>query len=442
MRFALACALALAGVPGTAEAEDWPNWRGPLGTGVSPESSLPTEWGPDTVAWKIPLAGLSVSSPVVAGERVFVSSQAGRGPRREGNHPALARGADSDADAEKPLGSAGPEAEGRVQFVIEAFAAADGRSLWQHRFDADGELPGVHDKHNLSSASPLTDGERVYAWFATGQIVALDVGSGEPVWQRNLAGDYAPFVIDWGHASSPALHGELLYLLCDHEPDAYLVALDRRSGEEKWRVERPEGTSAWSTPLVVDGPQGAELIVNSNARIDAYDPETGELLWWTGEPNRFAVPSPSAHDGVLYMSRGYRSGPYMALRTGGRGDVSASHVLWSVATGAPYISSLLYYDGLIYMANGNGVVTCVDASNGERVWQDRLGGIFSASPVAGAGRIYLVSETGEMLVLVAGRELKLLARNDVGERTSASPAISGGRLFIRTERHLIAVGGP
>jgi outer membrane protein assembly factor BamB len=304
---------------------------------------------------------------------------------------------------------------------------------------AGGELPPVHGKHNLASPSPVTDGEHVYAWFGTGQLVALDM-EGKLAWERHLGKEYAPFEISWGHASSPALYQDTLFLLSDHDNDSYLLALDKRTGKVKWKNDRGEGMRSYSTPFVARGPERDELIVNSNQRVEAFDPATGKLLWYTGESNRFPIPVPSYEDGVLYMSRGYRSGPYMAVRTGGSGDVSSSHVLWRVPTGAPYVSSILYYDGLIYMANGAGIVTCVDGKTGERVWQDRIDDIFSASPVAGDGKVYLLAESGDMIVLAAGRKRQVLARNSLGERSLASPAVAGGQIFIRTDDHLFCVG--
>jgi outer membrane protein assembly factor BamB len=197
---------------------------------------------------------------------------------------------------------------------------------------------------------------------------------------------------------------------------------------------------SYSTPLVVHTPGGPELIVNSSERVDAYDPRTGAHLWFTGGTNRFPIPMPVFHDGLIYMSRGYRSGPYMAIRPGGRGDVSKSHVVWEAATGAPYISSLVFNAGLIYMATDVGAITVVDAETGQRVFQQRIDGVFSASPVAGDGKIYFVSETGETIVLQAGRTPTVLARNDLGERAVASPAISNGRIFIRTDDHVFCIG--
>jgi outer membrane protein assembly factor BamB len=421
------------------QAADWPQWRGPTGDGTSSDTGFPVRWSADRVAWKARLGGLGISSPVVADDRVFVTSQTGRSRLKPGTHPTLARG--DEAKDEKPLGAGASDTgePGGVEFLVEAFARGDGRRLWQYRLPAEGELPEVHQKHNLASPSPVTDGRRVYAWFGNGQLVALDV-EGKLVWKRHLGREYGPFQINWGHGSSPALYGELLYLLCDHEPGSYLLALDAATGKERFKVERPSGSISYSTPTVVPGAQGDEMIVNSTTRVDAYDPKTGGLLWWAGENHRFAVPVPTFHDGVLYASRGYRSGPFLAVRTGGRGDVSKSNVLWSVPTGAPYISSLLYYEGLLYMASDSGIVTCVDAKTGEKVWQERIEGIFTASPVAAEGRVYLVSETGETIVLQAGREPRVLARNAIGERSAASPALAGGRLFLRTDDHLVAVG--
>ncbi|HJN46551.1 MAG: hypothetical protein CL477_16425 [Acidobacteria bacterium] len=424
-------------------AEDWPHWRGPDGRRISNERDLPTTWSRDTgVAWRTSLRGLGVSSPIVAGDLVFLTSQIGRGPLRPGSHPTLARDGAESPDDERPLGGRRVDGDGGdgVVFLVSAFDRADGRLVWDYEMPAEGDLPQAHQKHNMASPSAVSDGERVYAWFATGQLVALDV-QGEPVWQRHLGRDYGPFEIVWGHSSSPVLHEDLIILQCDHETGAYLLALDRRTGAERWKADRGPALRSYSTPLVVAGPERSELVVNSYAGLDGYDPSTGEWLWHADGHNEYPVAAATYDDdGMVYTSRGHRAGPYMALRLGGRGVVDESHVAWRVPTGAPYISSLLYYESLVYMANGNGIVTAVDAETGRRVWQDRVGGIFSASPAAGDGKVYLFSETGETVVLQAGRELEILQRNDLGERVVSSPAVSDGRLFIRTDEALIAVG--
>jgi outer membrane protein assembly factor BamB len=438
-------AIALVSLTGaTVTAADWPHWRGPNGTGSTVETGLPVKWSAtDNVAWKAPIAGLGVSTPIVSGNRVIVTSQIGASARRQGNHPRLVQGGDPVAAGERALGAGRPSAstDGRTFFIVEAFDRASGKRQWEYRLEAAGSMPDVHDKHNMASSSPVTDGQMVYAWFATGQIVALDM-SGRVAWQRHLGKEISPYDVVWGHSSSPALFEDTLLLLCDHTSASYLLALDKRTGKEKWKADRGKGKSSYSTPLVVTGPSGPEVIVNSSERVDAYNARTGEPLWYTGGTNRFPVPSPLFHDGIIYMSRGYRSSPYMAVRPGGKGDITKSHVVWENTTGGPYISSLVHDNGLIYMATDVGAVTVVDAKDGSRVWQQRIDGVFSASPVAADGKIYFVSENGETIVVRSGRTPEVLSRNDLGERQIASPAISNGQIFIRTDDHLFAIGKP
>lgn len=435
-------ALTLLSTVAGVHAADWPHWRGPGASGVAPDASLPVRWSAtEHIAWKAPLAGLGVSTPIVSGDRIFVTSQIGSGTRREGNHPRLVQGADPAALGERPLGvNRKPDAGDKTAFVLEAFAAAGGKRLWEYRLDAEGHLTPVHEKHNLTTPSPVSDGSVVVALFGTGQIAAL-TRDGRRLWQRHLGTEISPFDVQWGHSSSPILYRDSVILLCDHASRSYLLALDKTTGKEIWRADRGKGRSSYSTPLVIEGQFGAELIVNSSERLDAYDPRTGQLLWYAGDSNRFPVPSPVFHNGVIYTSRGYRSGPYMAIRPGGRGDVGATHVIWSVPTGAPYVSSLLYYEGVIYMANDVGVLTAVDAAKGERLWQERVDGVFSASPVAGGGHVYFVSEGGDTIVVKAGRPPQIAGRNAIGERVIASPAIANGTIFIRTDDHLVAIGG-
>jgi len=422
-------------------AEDWPQWRGPQSQGVSSETGLPVRWSAEqNLAWKARLAGTGVSSPVVWGDLVIVTSQTGRAHKAAGSFPLLARDDSTLAERENPIQEAVSES-GDVFLVVEAFSRAVGKRLWEHRVKARGELPDLHEKHNLATPTPVVDGERVYALFGTGQLVALDL-KGREVWTRHLGLEISPFRTAWGHGSSPVLYGETLILLCDHQPRSYLLALDRRTGRQAWLADRGKGRVSHSTPLVVRGPNGDELIVNSSARIDAYDPATGKLLWYAGSERQTPIPSAVFSDGVIYLSRGYRNSDYLALRPGGKGDVSGSHVLWRTPSGASYVPSIVVYDGLIYMTNEIGVVTCADAKTGTPVWRRRLDGVFFASPVAGDGKIYMVSETGTTFVLRAGRQPEVLAENDLGERLLASPAISNGCLYLRSDGTLFAVKQP
>lgn len=323
-------------------------------------------------------------------------------------------------------------------FALAAFSTGSGELEWETTVPAEGVFPQVHQKSNMANPSPVTDGELIYAWFATGQLMAVDL-DGNVVWQRSLGSDLGTFDIGWGHSSSPMIYEDKLVLVCYQVGFSMLLALDKATGVEIWREERDAGVISYSTPLVVDGPDGPEMIVNSGFGVEAYNPHDGDRLWHYEEPSRFPIPVPAYRDGVLYLTRGYRSSPQMALRVGGRGNISDSHVEWRNATGGPYISSLVEYEGLLYMANGSGIVTCMETSTGQRVWQERLGGVYTASPIAADGRIYFPSETGEMLVLEAGASPKVLARNKLIGHTLATPAISDGTIFIRFDRRLVAV---
>jgi len=421
----------------TLRADDWPHWRGPAASGVSAERGLPTQWSDtENVAWKAPIRGLGISSPIVSGGLVIVTSQAGSGVVRPG--PRLVQSGNPADAGERALGG-GTSGDGRVVFVVSAFDRKTGSSKWEYELQAEGQLPAVHEKHNLASPSPVSDGERVYAWFANGQIAAVDL-SGKAVWKKNLAAEYGPFEINWGHGSSPVVHKGLLVLLCYHENSSYLLALDARTGAVRWKTNATSGETSYSTPLVLDSGGKTEVIVNSSAGVSGHDFATGERLWHFDEANRFPIPTPVADGGVIYASRGYRSSPYMAIRPGGKGDIAATHVVWRNPSGAPYISSPVQHDGLLYMAGDVGVLTVCDAKTGERVYQERIGGVYTASPVAGDGKVYLVSEDGETIVLRAGRTPSILARNKLTARQLASPAIAGGRLFIRSDDVLYAIG--
>ena len=418
-------------------ADNWPHWRGPLASGVSKEEKLPVKWSDtENVTWKVPVNGLGISSPIVWGNLVIVTSQAGSGTVRQG--PRLVQGGNPLEAGERPLGDA-TSGDGKVTFLVTALDRNTGRRTWEFELPAEGPLPAVHEKHNLASPSPVTDGERVYAWFATGQIAAIDL-AGKLVWKKHLGSEYGPFEINWGHGSSPVVYKDQLILVCYHEKASYLLSLDAKTGRVQWKVDAPAGVTSYSTPMVVESGGKAEIVVNSSVGVSGHDAATGERLWHFEEANRFPVPTPTSDGNLIYMSRGYRSSPFMAIRPGGKGDVATSNVAWRVPSGAPYISSLVYYDGLIYMTGDVGVLTVSDAKTGERVYQERVGGVYTASPVAGDGKVYLVSEDGETVVLAAGRTPRILERNKLSARQLASPAIAGGRLFIRSDDAVYAIG--
>jgi outer membrane protein assembly factor BamB len=352
------------------------------------------------------------------------------------------QGGDAAAAGEVPLGGVAPStaaSSSAVTFLVTALDRASGRQVWEFAIESEGTLTTVHEKHNLATPSPATDGQRIYAWFGTGQLIALDM-AGKLVWEKNLVKEYGPFNINWGHASSPVVVKDLLVLQCYHPGATYLLGLEASTGKVRWKVDGARNVRSYSTPFAINTPAGTELVVNSTEGLSGHSAATGERLWHIVENNDYPIPTALQHDGVIYTSRGYRSGPFLALRPGGKGDVSQSHIVWKIATGAPYVSSLAYLDGLIYMIGDVGVASVFDSKSGERLWQERLGGVYTASPIAGDGKIYFFSEDGETVVLAAGRAPKVLARNKLGVRQLASPAVSGGRLFIRSDDAIFAIG--
>ena len=409
-------------------AQHWPQWRGPGGLGVSAETGIPTRWSADdNIAWRVPLEGLGTSTPIIWGDRIFLTSQLGTGPVDE-------RGAQF---AGTRRATTRRQVDG-ITLLVQAFRR-DGQLDWEHRLAADGHLPAVHRNHNFATPSVVTNGDRLFAWFGTGQLVALDL-EGRELWSRHIGHDYAPFDVLWGHGSSPQLYRDLLILQCDHQAGAYLLALDTATGEERWMVDRGRFLRAYSTPLVVPTDDGDQLIVNSSRWIDAYDPRTGQPQWQAGSRVELAIGMPVYGDGVVYSTRGYSSGPSLSVDIGGSGDVNSTHVRWRQPTRAPYVSSLLLYRGLLYMATENGILTITDPDTGDPVTRTRLNGVYTASPVAADGHVYLVNEDGETVVLEAGPDARVVSRNAVGERALASPAIAHGRIYIRTDQHLFAIG--
>jgi outer membrane protein assembly factor BamB len=419
MRFALLLLL----LPTFAAADNWPQWRGPTADGISKETGLPTTWSAsENVRWKAPLRGLGTSTPVIWGDLIFLTAQIGDGPLAEG-----ARDFDDAAEIRK-FGKAG------VVFFVQAFRKSDGSLAWEKSFDAGSHVPEVHIKHNLSSPSCVTDGKLVYAWFGTGLVVALTM-DGKEAWRRNLAEENSPFDVRWGHGSSPMLYEDALMLLVDHPDDSYLLAVDKTTGKDVWRTDR-EAKRSYTTPFLVKTAAGDLLIVNTNHGLEAIDAKTGKQRWSVGEENRVPVPTPVHHDGTLYVNRGYNSSPFLAVRL----DSGEPDVRWEVPTGAPYVSSLVYANGLLFMATERGIASAVDAETGKPVWKERLDGVFSASPIFAGGKIYFSAESGVTYVVDASREFNVVSKNDLGERTLASLAVSDGTVFVRTDEHLVAIG--
>ncbi len=417
---------------GGAEALDyWPQWRGPLGTGVAPNARPPVEWS-DTknVRWKAALPGRGHSTPVVWGDRIFLTTAVPYGeavpprlPSRPGAHDNLAL-------------------TRRHEFVVLALRRRDGAVLWQRTVHKDLPHEAGHVTGSLASASPVTDGERVYASFGSYGLYCLDA-DGKLLWQASLGQMHSKH--GHGEGSSPALHGETLVVNWDHEEQSSLVALDKRSGRQLWRAARPQDTS-WSTPIVVEYGGAAQVVVAGTNSLRGYDLASGAVVWECAGLSSNVVASPVSAGGVVYAGSSYDTRALLAVRLdGARGDVTGTdRVLWMRRRGTPYVPSpLLYGDCLYTLQHYQGVVSRIDVRTGQdRGGPFRLGAVHEvyASPVGAAGRVYVTSRDGVTQVLSHGEpEPRNLAVNRLDDTVSASAALAGRELYLRGERHLYCI---
>jgi outer membrane protein assembly factor BamB len=421
---ALAALSPAVGAEGKAE---WPWWRGPLGSGVSPEGDPPLRWSEqENVRFKVPIDGDGLATPIVWGDRIYVLSALSLDGGDEGARP-----------APDPSGTPLP----KQRFLVTAYDRHDGSVAWQRV--AGERFP--HEGHHLESAwanaSPVTDGERLYAHFGSAGTYAYTL-EGERVWKVDL-GDMTTR-LGYGEGSSPALWGDTLVVNWDHEGDSFVVALDKRTGEERWRQERPGELTSWSTPLIQEHEGRVHVIVAAAERTRSYDIRNGEVLWSVSGLGMNVIPTPTYDAGILYLASGKRDSPRMLavdLR-GASGDLDGTEaVLWTRDRDTPYVSTPLLYRGQLYFfKHVRSFLTSVDAATGRTLFTERVGlGNVFASPVAAAGRIYLLGREGKALVLEPGPTLKILAENQLDDGFDASPVIVGSNLYLRGRHFLYAV---
>jgi outer membrane protein assembly factor BamB len=389
-------------------AKYWPRWRGPSGQGYVAPAKYVNTWGPSrNVKWRVAVPGAGNSSPIVWGDRIYLTAAQNNGAR----------------------------------LSLIAFNRADGKQVWEAVVPTDGKIESVHQKNGHASATPVTDGRMIYASFGRHGLAAFDM-SGKIVWHR-------PFgLIDnyHGPAGSPVLYKDRIFLYQDHEGTpaqrAFVAAFDAKTGRTIWETPRSE-TVGWGTPVVVSTGTRDELIVNSQRRVASYDPETGKELWTVRGMTFEVIPTPVVGEGLVFTSSG-RAGPTYAIRPGGSGDVTTTHVVWSTPKGSPFVPSALVHDGLLYLVNDmQSILTVYEAKTGALVYQGRMGVAqregFSASPVVVNNELYFTNDDGETFVVKAGREFALLHTNSLGERTLASPALVDGVWYWRTAGHLVAI---
>jgi len=426
--------------PGGADA-NWPGWRGPTGMGVSTETGLPLTWGADeNLLWKAPIEGKGHSSPVVWGDLVFLTTAIEGKVGGEANRVVHMRDGffdDNPENRERYIHPASMGADVIHTLKVVALHAADGSVAWE-RVAYEG-LP-YDDRHrsgSYASLTPVTDGERLYAYFGAEGLYAYDV-AGNPLWQADLGENP-----NWGlgDGSSPVLFGDLLIIVADRDngDGSFVVAFDKYSGEEVWRTPRGVRTQ-WSTPLLTDGPAGAELVVSGFHYIASYDPADGAERWRAPGLRGNVIATPVATDDTVFVSMGYPRKMTRAVRLGGSGDLAGSDDLpWTYEKGTSYVASNILYEGVLYLLADNGMLTALDAASGEIVYEGGrppVPGRFYASPVAYDGKILLASSEGDMFVVKAGPVHEVLAVNSIDEAIWASPAIAAGKLYVRGAEHI------
>lgn len=387
-------------------AKYWPRWRGPSGQGHVPAGHYVDRWSASTAAWKVTVPGSGNSSPIVWGDRIFLTTAYDNGQR----------------------------------LSMLAFSRADGKQLWETFIPQNGvEYP--HAKNGYASATAATDGELVYASFGRHGLFAFDF-TGKIVWSHKFG------ILDnyHGPAGSPVLYKDRVFIYQDANPapgqSAFVGAFDKKTGKPLWTTPRSE-TVGWGTAVVINTGERDELIVSSQRRVAAYDPTSGKELWTVRGMTFEVIPTPVVGHGLVFASSG-RAGPTMAIRPGGSGDVTATHVAWNSPKGSPFVPSGIVVGDLLYLINDmQSILTVYEAASGTLVYQDRLGVAiregFSASPVHVNGKIYFTNDDGQTFVVEAGRTFKLLHVNELGERTLASPALVDGTWYWRTASTLRAI---
>ena len=431
---ALACATlslpALAGEKRLDPLNQWPQWRGPLSTGVAPHGNPPVIWSEGrNVRWKTAIPGIGHSTPIIWGDRIFITAAVPYG------------------EALPPLTRDVPGAHHNLpslrhqRFIALAVSRRDGTILWDRTLRTERPHEGTHATGSWASNSAVTDGERLFISFGSRGLYALDLDGGR-LWEKDL-GDMQTRH-GHGEGSSPALHGDTLIVNWDHQGQSFVIALDARTGRQRWKVARDEITS-WSTPLVVEHDGRTQVIISATGRVRSYDLADGEVIWECRGLSRNVVASPVAADGFVYIGNSYDWQAMFAIRLdGARGDITNTDaVVWTLDRHIPYVPSPLLYDGMLFFLKHNqGILTNLNVKTGKPLFGPRrLPGIQSvfASPVGAADRVYIASRNGTTAVIRRGATFEFLARNRLDDSFSASPAIAGDELYLRGERNLYCI---
>jgi len=405
----------------------WPQWRGPFASGVSRSANPPTDWSEaKNIRWKVEIPGRGSASPVVWGDRVFLLSAVPVGATGAAEH--------------QPRG--GLRAPGTHRYIVLAIDRRTGRVVWQQTAREDIPHEGSHPENGTyASSSAVTDGEHVIAFFESQGLYAYDM-NGKLVWQKDLG--KKSMRNQFGEGTTPALYGNHLIVVWDHQGASFVVALDKRTGAEVWRVPRRE-IDTWATPLIVEHNGRRQVIVPAMQRVRSYDLETGAVVWESAGVTMNPIPSPVAADGMVFVMSGFAGNNLKAIRLAdARGDISTSGAIaWTLNRDTPYVPSPLLYDGVLYFLKSNsGLLSAFDAKTGTPHYQtQRLEGLpeVFASPVGTAGRVYIAGRDGVTLVIRHGPKYEVLAKNTLGDGFDASPALVENEIYLRGYRYLYCI---
>ena len=414
-------------------AQHWPAFRGDKAAGVADGHALPVAWDVakgERILWRTPIPGLAHSSPIVWGDKIFLTTAVSDDPK-----PAYVA---KDRDIEWVNENA------RHRWLMYCLDKRTGKVLWSHIAHAGVPRAKRHLKATQANATPVTDGRYVVALLGSEGLFAYDL-KGRLRWRKDLGvlnpGLYGDATSEWGHANSPVIYRHLVIVQCDAHKQSFLAAFNLKDGKEVWRVERNEITS-WSTPTVYESRDRAELIVNGGRFIRGYDPLTGKELWrFNDGDTQVKQQAPIIVRDLIIVAGGYPPGrPIYAFRAGGAGEITVAQLAWRTDKGSPYTPTPLAYGDYLYTCGDAGVFSAWRLQTGELVYQQRVPSSFSASPVAGDGKIYLPSEDGDLFVVKAGPQVELLAKNVMEEPLMATPAIAGGVLIVRSQHQVLAIG--
>jgi outer membrane protein assembly factor BamB len=446
---AYALLLAFLSISGFLFAEDnWPHWRGPRHNGIVDAKDLPMKWSAtENIVWKTPLPSWSAATPIIWGDRIFITSPSKSEPKPKPEKKQEEEQSQSQRRRRRSaLDPGGPK------LLLLCISKKDGKILWEHELDDKNQ---IHRKQNDATPSPVTNGKHVWVVTGTGKVSAFDM-DGKPVWTKDLQKDYGPFGHNWGYGSSPLLHDgslivEVLHGMRTDDP-SYVVSLNAATGKVQWHQERPtdaemESPDAYTTPVLLEHEGKTEIVISGGDYVTGHDFETGKEIWRAAGLNPLkrrnyrVVPTPIIVDGIIYAPT--RKKPLLALKVGGTGDITESHLVWKYeGSAAPDVPSPVSDGKYFYMVDDRGLVTCLDAKTGTLIWgpETTTEGIVSASPIFGDGKLYIINEKGVTSIVSVEPEFKLLATNELdGSYTLASPAVAGSQLFIRTSTHLYCI---